>query len=228
VERAEFAPEPLTPFYQRSVYQGMRGNVTGALAALRRGLRGLSEDAQADARALLEREAELLALLRPLTTHTFSGARIRTHGDYRLEQALVTGGDVALIDLEGDPARSVSERRIKRSPLRDVAGMLRSFERAAFTALSDRSSGGGVHRLEDLALLRPRALLWTRWAAAVFLEEYLRAAAGAVFLPATAEETTTLLRCFLVDQTAAELASELERRPERAGEVAAGLVELLG
>ncbi len=227
IERPEFAPELSTPFYQRSVYHGMRAELNEALAALRGALERLPAETQRQAAALLERERELHELLRPLVTRTFSGMRTRIHGHYSLEQLLVAGGEVKVFDFEGNPSRSISERRIKRSPLRDVARLLRSLRRAAVTALSDRGEGG-VHRPEDLALLRPSAALWTRWAGAALLGAYLRAAAGASFLPQTPAEVTALLRCLMLDLAASDLRRALPDAHELADDCVREMLDLVG
>jgi maltose alpha-D-glucosyltransferase / alpha-amylase len=228
VERPEFAPEAYTPFYQRSAYQGMRAQLSEALAALRRELPKLPEEAREAAEQLLARERALHELLRPMVARTFSGMRTRVHGDYRLEQLLLAGGEAVVLDFEGDTGRSISERRIKRSPLRDVARLLGSIGGTAATALSDRSAEGGVHRPEDQALLMPRARAWVRWAAAALLSEYLRSTPGAAFLPRTSDEVETLLRCILIEQTASELARALREQPERAAAEVRALLELAG
>ena len=88
--------------------------------------------------------------------------KIRIHGDYHLGQMLYTGKDFVIIDFEGEPARTLSERRLKRSPLRDVAGMIRSFHYAAFTASLQHASG----HPGDLALLDPWLETWSTYAAA--------------------------------------------------------------
>src|SRR5262249_7252404 len=144
---------------------------------------------------------------------------------------------------EGDPSRPLSERRLKRSPLRDVAGMLRSFHYAAYTALSGSTEGGGplpgvsraeqLHaghatelssgrmqsgplRPEDLVALEPWARFWYASAAAAFLRAYLTTARPAGFLPAVAEERMVLLDVLLLERAVYEMGHELNHRPARA------------
>jgi maltose alpha-D-glucosyltransferase/alpha-amylase len=130
-----------------------------------------------------------------------------------LGQVLYTGKDFVIIDFEGEPARPMSERRIKRSPLRDVAGMLRSFHYAAYSAFfSQRDSG--LIRPEDLAFLESSAQFWRVWVSAAFLKSYLEAAMKGDFIPKTRKELQALLDIYLLEKAVYELGVELDNRPE--------------
>ena len=107
-------------------------------------------------------------------------ARIRNHGDYHLGQVLYTGNDFMIIDFEGEPSRPITERRTKRSAMRDVAGMVRSFHYAAQTALKNQESGGFI-RPERRDAMEPWARFWFQWVAATFIQSYRITARGAVF-----------------------------------------------
>src|SRR6185369_1955857 len=131
-----FAPEPFTPHYQRSIYQSMRTQAVQTLQLLRRRAKDNPE-----AQMVIAREAELQKRFRAVLDGRISGQRIRTHGDYHLGQVLYTGNDFVIIDFEGEPLRPLSERRIKRSALRDVAGMLRSFHYAPYAVVFGQASG---------------------------------------------------------------------------------------
>ncbi len=136
------------------------------------------------------------------------------HGDYHLGQVLWTGNDFVIIDFEGEPGRPLGERRIKRSPLHDVAGMMRSFHYAAYAALL----GAGGLRPDDEERLGGSAESWLRywygWVAAVFLRAYLQAADGAAFLPASRDDLDTLLDAFLLEKAVYELRYEVANRPD--------------
>jgi maltose alpha-D-glucosyltransferase/alpha-amylase len=134
--------------------------------------------------------------------------RIRCHGDYHLGQVLVTEGDVMIIDFEGEPARPIEERRAKSSPLRDVAGMLRSFSYAALTAIGAATET----RPDDVKRLAPWAELWETWVRATFLRAYLAATRDSGFLPPPGD-LEVLLRAFVLEKALYELAYELNNRP---------------
>jgi maltose alpha-D-glucosyltransferase/alpha-amylase len=152
--------------------------------------------------------------------------RIRVHGDYHLGQVLFTGKDFVIIDFEGEPAHPLSARKIKRSPLRDVAGMLRSFHYAANAPLIGKA-GGIVFRPEDLARLEPWAHCWTLWISAAFLSAYLESSAQASFLPRSREEISSLLSVFLLEKAIYELGYELNNRPDWVKLPLHGILDLL-
>jgi maltose alpha-D-glucosyltransferase/alpha-amylase len=139
--------------------------------------------------------------------------RIRVHGDYHLGQVLYTGKEFVLIDFEGEPARSLSDRRIKRSPVRDVAGMLRSFHYASRAPLTGEV-GGSVVRPGDVTSLEPWADCWNGWVASAFLHGYLAVAKEGSFLPHTREELEVLLDVYLLEKAIYELGYELNNRPD--------------
>jgi maltose alpha-D-glucosyltransferase/alpha-amylase len=207
-----FAPEPFTPFYQRSVYQSMRALTRQVFPLLRRAQKGLPEEIQAEARRLLELESVVLARFHALIDGPIEATRTRIHGDYHLGQVLYTGRDFVIIDFEGEPLRPLGERRIKRSPLRDVAGMLRSFHYAIATAL--HGGPGGAARPEDLPKAQSWARLWYLHVGAAFLAGYFETARGAAFLPSDARQLQALLDCFVLEKAVYELAYELNNRPD--------------
>jgi maltose alpha-D-glucosyltransferase/alpha-amylase len=208
-----FAPEPFTPYYQRSIYQAMRSQTTRALHLLRRRLKELQEPVRGEAEAVLRHEHEIQRRFRALLDHPISAMRIRVHGDYHLGQVLYTGRDFVIIDFEGEPARPMSERRIKRSALRDVAGMLRSFHYAPHAILLDAAPGVAV-RSGDVAALDRAATFWQTWASAAFLRAYIATAAPGGFVPSAPEEFSLLLDVYLLEKALYELGYELNNRPD--------------
>ena len=217
-----FAPEPFTRLYQRSLLQSLTSQVRRAFRRLRR----MGTDLP-DVVGLIDREGEILARIDELLAAPIGGVRIRHHGDYHLGQVLWTGRDVVIIDFEGEPARPLSERRIKRSALRDVAGILRSFDYAAETALRSPAAASIAEHLPDR--VEPWSQRWANEASAGFLASYLETArAGALeVLPPTDEETERLLAALLLEKAVYELAYELDHRPTWLATPARGLTQLL-
>jgi maltose alpha-D-glucosyltransferase/alpha-amylase len=216
-----FAPEPFTPHYQRSIYQSMRTQTVQTVQLLRRRAKGNPE-----AEKLVASEQEIHKRLREVLNRRIGGQRIRIHGDYHLGQVLYTGNDFVIIDFEGEPARPLSERRIKRGALRDVAGMLRSFHYAPFAVIFGQVQGA-VIREEDVAALEAGARFWQRWVSAAFLRAYLSRSAGAAHLPPTAEELRVLLDAYLIEKALYEIAYELNNRPDWVRIPIRGVLDLL-
>jgi maltose alpha-D-glucosyltransferase/alpha-amylase len=218
-----FAPEPFALLYQRSVYQSMRSRARKVLDLLRRNLARIPHQLRRDAEALLALEPEILAALQRFVIRKFSATKTRIHGDYHLGQVLYTGNDFFIIDFEGEPVKSLSERRIKQSPLRDVAGMMRSFYYAAYAVLMQRTHV----RAEDVAYLIPWAQAWYRYNAGIFLTSYQRSVAGSRFLPQEQEEVDIMLHTFMLDKAIYELGYELNNRPDWVSIPLRGIMELL-
>src|SRR4029434_91520 len=183
-----FAPEPFTALYRRSLYQSMRTLADQSLSLLGKRLKDLPEPIRANADKVLKLKNVIFARFRQLLDGNSTAMRIRGHGDFHLGQVLFTGKDFVIIDFEGEPTRPLGERRIKRSPLRDVAGMLRSFNYAAIVKLKSETT-----RTDDPVLLRPWARFWNRWVSVAYLRGYLDATAQAGFLPTTRGELAFLL-----------------------------------
>jgi maltose alpha-D-glucosyltransferase/alpha-amylase len=208
-----FAPEPSSSLYQRSLYQSMR-NLTGQVfKSLREHLSELAEPVRGEAQQVLGLRARVLALFHALIERKLTAQRMRHHGNYSLETVLYTGNDFFVIDFAGEPERPISERRAKRCPLRDVAGMLRSFHYAAFSALYSLGPGGEV-RPSDRATQERWALFWQLWASSAFLKSYLEGAAPGSFLPTDRDELRVLLEADLMEKAVYELGYELVHRPE--------------
>jgi maltose alpha-D-glucosyltransferase/alpha-amylase len=208
----DFAPEPFLPHYQRSIYQSMRNRLAPTVAGLRRKARDLPEAVRADAQKVLELEGKILERFKAVSTAKLQAVRIRIHGDLHLGQVLNTGKDFAFLDFEGEPGRPISERRIKRSPLRDVAGMLRSFHYASQAALFDRL-GREETPQDRLASLETGARLWYAWTASAFLRAYLDRSGPAAYLPGSRETLGIFLDAFILDKCVYELDYELNHRP---------------
>ena len=221
-----FRPEPFTPHYQRSIYQHMRTQATQSLAPLRKKLRDLPEHTRAEAEAVLAAEGAIREKFRSVLEGKITALRTRVHGDLHLGQVLYTGKDFVIIDFEGEPSRPLSERRIKRSPLRDVAGMLRSFQYASYAVLMGQAEGVNIRR-DDAVSLEAAARLWHRWTSAVFLRSYLDASAGGGFVPEDLGEVRVLLDAYVLEKALYELGYELNNRPAWVQIPLRGMLELL-
>ena len=211
-DEADFAPEPFSLLYQRSLYQSMRSLTGRTFQLLRQHLDSLPEPARAEAEEVLAAQDRIVQRFGSLVGGKISATRIRTHGDYHLGQVLYTGKDFVILDFEGEPARALSERRLKRSPFRDVAGMLRSFQYAAHAKLHEEAEAGLVPA-GSLPALESWALDWERWTSAAFLRAYLDRAAGSSFVPSSREELGMLIDVYLLEKAVYELGYELNNRP---------------
>jgi maltose alpha-D-glucosyltransferase/alpha-amylase len=217
-----FAPEPFSTLYQRSMYQRVRTQGRRALDLLRKRLDDLAEPARSLAPRLLGMEAELLKRLRSIYERKITAQRLRCHGDFHLTQMLYTGKDWVIIDLEGDAGRPFSERRLKRSPLRDVASMIRSFHYAAFSAVTS-----GSIRREDQPGLEAWVRFWHHWVASAYLRGYLDVASRGEFLPKDRDALALLLEFFMLKRAVNELDYELTYHPERVRVPVRGLLHIL-
>jgi maltose alpha-D-glucosyltransferase/alpha-amylase len=205
--RADFAPEPFSTLYQRSLYQAMRGSAGRVLRQLHQQIAALPEAMRGDAEQLIGSYRLILSHFAGLMKRRLSAMKIRVHGDFHLGQVLNTGKDFVIIDFEGEPRRPLGERSLKRSPLVDVAGMLRSFDYAAATALAREAEADAT-----------RLALWKQpWVEAIcssYLAGYLAAARGASFLPAHPADGRLLLGAFRLDKAIYETGYELSYRPD--------------
>lgn len=162
---------------------------------------------------LLAAERYLKKSFQDIEELTTSALRSRIHGDYHLGQVLYTGSDFVIIDFEGEPARSLEERRRKRSPLQDVAGMLRSFDYAAWTPLIGEGSGNTERSDAKLARVGRWAEYWRSWVSAAFLRSYLGTAKSSAFIPTESGALDRLLEAYIVDKALYEINYELNNRP---------------
>ena len=220
-EDPAFAVQELTSATLRGWAEDAIAEAEAMLARLAQA--DLPEDAAPLASAVLEQRPALLERLRRVAELTPSGGLSRIHGDYHLGQVLLAQNDVAIIDFEGEPARSLDERRALASPLRDVAGMLRSFDYAALTvAARHRASFGAtaeraLERIED----------WRRTASVAFLDAYRSHVEGAPNLPSDRATADALLDVFLLQKAIYEAGYELGNRPAWVGIPLAGILELM-
>ena len=218
-----FAPEPFTAESQQALEQSVSGLLVRVFSLLRDKMKYLPNEWRGTAEKLAERESEIAARFNTALREPIRAMRTRIHGDYHLGQVLRTESDFVIIDFEGEPARSIAERRVKRSPLQDVAGMLRSFHYAAFAPLlgEDRVQG------DDVTRMGVWAEAWNSWVAERYLSKYFATAEGASYLPATQAEIQTVLELHLLEKAIYELGYELNNRPTWVGIPLQGISKLL-
>jgi maltose alpha-D-glucosyltransferase/alpha-amylase len=217
-----FAPERVTPQDQRSIYQSISGLSIRAIDLLRSQLGRLPADAREDAKHVLELEGRIAYILRAFLARRPNTTRIRVHGDYHLGQVLYTGHDFIIIDFEGEPTRSLYERRLKRLALRDVAGMLRSFSYASQAALKSLNVPA-----ERLPRMQAWARFWVDCVSAAFLKSYLATAGSASFVPQTKEDLELQLTTMLLEKALYELRYELNMRPDWVDIPLRGILDLV-
>jgi maltose alpha-D-glucosyltransferase/alpha-amylase len=231
VDHPDFAPEPISLQYQRSVYQSLRNVVFDVMDHLVREKVRIPVDLAQKASKVRQCQPLLLTEFRAMTDHRIHATRIRFHGDCRLDQILSTGKDFVFIDFEGRPSQSIGERRIKRSPLRDVVGLIRSFDYAAYATLfglaSARGKAGGVIRHEDRPILDSWTNAWRQWVHDSFLSGYFDVTGEASFIPRDLTERNMLYRVLLLERILLEIDGELKSRPAWLGIPLHGFFEVL-
>jgi maltose alpha-D-glucosyltransferase/alpha-amylase len=219
----DFDPQPITTEDCAAWLDAARDMAERALADLAQALPRLAPELRPEADGLIARRELLQARLARGLDQAPGLAKTRIHGDLHLGQVLIAKNDFYIIDFEGEPARPLAERRRLQSPLRDVAGMLRSFDYAAWAALRRaRETGGSA----DPALY-PALDSWRRLATDAFLGRYRDAAAGTASIPAEPEGFAPLLDFFLLEKGCYELRYELGARPDWAEIPLRGLARLL-
>jgi maltose alpha-D-glucosyltransferase / alpha-amylase len=204
-----FAPEPLTPKDIEVLLDDLRQHASHVFDVLKDRVSRLPDEVVEIAAAVLSQRRRIIDYFTTLQSDGLRAQRTRIHGDYHLGQVLKVKTDFVILDFEGEPARPLAYRRSKQCPLKDVAGMLRSFSYAAYASLINYTT----RHPEDIARLEPWARLWERSVGAQFLRAYLETARGAGFVPADRADFRRLLDLFLVDKALYELLYELNARP---------------
>jgi maltose alpha-D-glucosyltransferase/alpha-amylase len=212
-EDPAFAPEPFTPFYQRSLYQSVRNLAQGALDGLSQQLPRLPREARAEAERLLGRQEEILKRARAVLDRRITAQRTRVHGDLHLGHVFWTGRDFVIMEFTGDPDRPLSTRRLKRSPLRDAACLIRSLHGAAYRALAGQAERSGMPP-EASTTLEPWAHAWALWSSSAFLRAYVRTVEPSPLLPSRREDLAGLLFVRLLEKALEDLGDELKQQPD--------------
>jgi trehalose synthase-fused probable maltokinase len=221
-----FAPESFTPAFRSKLGTSMHSLTARVLGLLRQKQEEVPERWRDAAARVVGSEPVLTDLTDEALRHTSSAMRTRIHGDYHLGQVLRTGTGMVIIDFEGEPARTIKERRIKRSPLQDVAGMVRSFHYAAYVPLLGPAASETAVRKVDA--FETWAARWYEWMAGHFLRAYLETSGSSRHLPSNPTELAGLLDFHLLEKAVYELGYELDNRPAWVGIPLAGICRILG
>jgi trehalose synthase-fused probable maltokinase len=221
-----FAPEPFTMEFQNSLDASFAKLASGTLRLLRARMSSVPAEHKQKTAEIAASEEQILQRFRSGLAEPIEAMRTRIHGDYHLGQVLYTGTDFVIIDFEGEPARPLAERRVKQSPLRDVAGMLRSFHYAAFAPLLALPNGASISH-SQIARASRWAEAWSRCAANRFVGQYYEASGAARFLPANSRMRAKLLEMYLLAKAIYELGYELNNRPGWVGIPLEGILGLL-
>ena len=205
-----FAPESFSLLYQRSIYQNARSLLKRVLQQVRRAAKRADGSRAEALQAVIDLEPAIVNAFSRIREHKLEAKKIRIHGDYHLGQVLFTGRDFVIIDMEGEPARPIGERRLRFSPFRDVAGMLRSFHYAACAGCVTMS---GLSE-SDRALVEKWIEPWYLAVAGVFVESYLDSLGDNGLVPTDPEDRQRMLDLFLLEKAVYELGYELDNRPD--------------
>ena len=221
-----FAPEPFTMEFQHRLEASFADLTGRTLRLLRARMPNVPAEYKQTSAEIAAREEDIILRFRTGLNAPIEAMRARIHGDYHLGQVLYTGSDFVIIDFEGEPARSLAERRVKQSPLQDVAGMLRSFHYAAFAPLLAPPAGASISP-SRISNVSPWAEAWSRCAANRFLGQYYETSGAATYLPADSQARAKLLEMYLLAKAIYELGYELNNRPTWVGIPLKGITELL-
>lgn len=200
-ENKDFSPEPYSTFYQRSVYQTVRSTTKNAFRLLKKYFKDLDKDLQREAKKALELEEDIIDYIALILRDKINAKRIRIHGDYHLRQILFTGKDFIITNFEGSSSIPLSERRMKRAALRDVASVMWSFHYAAFVA----SFTEDIQSREEIARSEQFAQQWWLYIGNKFLNSYLNSIKNSDFLPKDKKEIEYLFHFYLLEKILLEL-----------------------
>jgi len=214
-----FELEPYSKLYQRSIYQSFHSQTNWTISILENNQTLFSPEFENLIKDILASKSFLLSKLRRITDHKISTIKMRIHGDYHLGQVLFTGKDFVIHNFEGDLTRSMSERRLKYCPLRDVGAMIWSLCSAVQTALINDAS----LRPEDVQILEPWAEIFFFYIERIFLTAYLRIVQEVPFIPPSQSDLTTLLNTFIIERAMNNLQKDLICHPDNSIPILRGI-----
>ncbi|MGM0622039.1 MAG: putative maltokinase, partial [Bacteroidota bacterium] len=209
--KKEFKPEPFSLLYQKSLYQSFRTLVKRTINQMKSSKQKLTAEQKELIDDIIGNESLLLSTVKQtLEKKKIHTSKTRVHGDYHLGQVLFTGKDFVIIDFEGEPTRSLTARKLKHCPFKDVAGMLRSFHYAIYMGQLENQS----KIPESADVLKPWLEAWYEIVQNIFIESYLETAKGASFIPEETRQVTDLLSVYTIEKAIYEADYEFNNRPD--------------
>lgn len=206
----DFAPEDFSLHYQRSLFSSMQPVVREIFQNKPESAEAYPDIIKQDLIDLFERKEDILEMLKRIYAKKLDVIKIRIHGNYHLGQVLFTGKDVVITDFGGDPVRSFSDRRLKRSPLRDVAAMIRSFRNVAFEGFLKTTH---VEK-ENINSILPFARLWAHYMVSFFMKAYLDTVRDSSFIPTDKQDFQMMVETYMLEKALYDLNYELKNRPD--------------
>lgn len=206
----DFQPEEYSLHYQRSVFSSMQAMVRESIQALEKHMEHLSEDTRRETQFLADKKNDILNAARKIYQKKFDIWKTRTHGSYSLRKLLMSGKDVMIQDFGGKPMKSYSARRLKRSPLRDIAEMIISFHYVAYEGFF------ASHQINksELRSLLPFADLWAHYIGGFFLKAYFEKVQGTALIPKEQSDLEIVLNTFLIEKSLTHFIDNIETKPD--------------
>jgi maltose alpha-D-glucosyltransferase/alpha-amylase len=205
----EFAPEDFSLHYQRSLFSSMQSLVRLTFQNKAEKLQNVPERIKHDLEVFFERKEDVLQILKRIYQKKLDVVKTRVHGNYHLGQIIFTGKDIVINDFGGDPVRSFSDRRLKRSPLRDVAGMIRSFTNVAYEGFLKTTH---VEK-DNITTVLPYARIWAHYMVGFFMKAYLDTVRDTSFIPADKSDMKVMIDTYMLEKALYDLNYEFKFRP---------------
>lgn len=224
----DYESESFTIFYQKSLYQSIRGQIKRAMKLLAKVKGRYEEPVREKMDEVIGLEKLLIDNLQFLLEEKIQAKKIRIHGDYHLGQVLYAGKELYIIDFEGEPAVPITERRLKRSPIQDIAGMVRSFHYASVMGLQNFLER---YPAEDRDFFAKHGIAWYQKISSEFLERYTRAIhekREEALIPDHPIHLDALFRAFMIHKVCYEIGYEIQNRPDWVYIPLTGILDLVG
>jgi maltose alpha-D-glucosyltransferase/alpha-amylase len=206
----EFKPEEYSLHYQRSVFSSMQALIRESIQALEKKINKLSEETKKEVQFLADNRNNILNASRKIYQKKFDIWKTRTHGSYSLRKLLMSGRDILIQDFGGKPMKSYSARRLKRSPLRDIAEMIISFHYVAYEGFF------ASHQInkEELRNLLPFAELWAHYIGGFFLKAYFEKVQGTALIPKGKDDLEIVLNTFLIEKSLTHFIDNIDSKSD--------------